>query len=334
MELQQRLATAADARAELFDDRHEAAFRLFNGFYEGERDIAIDIYAKTAVIHSYAPPSQTSTDLIVAAQEFLLDRLPWLTAILLKSRKGVTDEAKRGVLIYGKKAADRIREHGVWYAVDLAMNRDASLYLDTRNLRNWAIDNLEGASVLNTFAYTGSFGVAAMAAGASRVEHGDLNKRFLNVAKTSYTLNGFPIKKGHFVTRDFYPHMTHLNRARSLFDCVFIDPPFFATTKKGKVDLAKNVTSLINKVRPLVKDGGRIVAINNALFFSGAEYMAALESLCVGGYVSVEEVVPVSADFTGYPETIVDKPITDPAPFNHSTKIAVLRINHTPKKAE
>ena len=57
----------------------------------------------------------------------------------------------------------KIKEHGVWYAINLTINRDTSLYLDTRNLRKWLIENLKDKSVLNTFAYTGSFGVAALA---------------------------------------------------------------------------------------------------------------------------------------------------------------------------
>ena len=97
-----------------------------------------------------------------------------------------------------------MREHGVWYAVELQLNRDASLYLDTRNLREWILRKLHGQRVLNTFAYTGSLGIAARAAaGAARVVHLDLNRAFLNVAKTSYTLNGFPIHKPDFQTGDF-----------------------------------------------------------------------------------------------------------------------------------
>ena len=40
----------------------------------------------------------------------------------------------------------------------------------------------------------------------------------------------------------------------------------------------------------------------------------------------VEEIIPVPDDFTGYPATRVGAFVTDPAPFNHPTKIAVLRV--------
>lgn len=107
------------------------------------------------------------------------------------------------MLLAGEKLSVKIREHGVWYSVALQMNRDASLYLDTRNLRNWIQQNLSSQRVLNTFAYIGSLGVAAQAAGALRVVQLDLNRNFLNVAKTSCTLNGFPIHKAGFQSGDF-----------------------------------------------------------------------------------------------------------------------------------
>ena len=220
----------------------------------------------------------------------------------------------------------KLKEHGVWYAINLTLNRDSSLYLDTRNLRKWLIENLKDKSVLNTFAYTGSFGVAALKGGANRVVQIDLNREFLNIAKDSYTLNGFPIQKGNFISRDFFEQVGNMKRENKFFDCVIIDPPFFSTTPKGKVDQEKESARLINKVRPLINNGGYLIAINNALFVSGKDYMQTLETLCKDGYLKIRELIPVPEDFTGYPETKAGNPITDPSPFNYSTKIAVLEV--------
>ncbi len=211
------------------------------------------------------------------------------------------------------------------------MNRDASLYLDTHNLRKWLIENTQGKTILNTFAYTGSLGVAALAGGAERVVQHDLNRQFLNAAKTSYTLNGFPINKQDFIATDFFTLVGRLKRANQTFDCVVIDPPFFSTTPKGKVDQVNESARLINKVRPLINDGGQLIAINNALYVSGQEYMRTLEELCQDGYLRIKELIPIPEDFTGYVDTRVGMPITDPAPFNHSTKIAVLEVRRKSK---
>ncbi|MBT3189234.1 MAG: SAM-dependent methyltransferase [Anaerolineae bacterium] len=320
------LKKALTARAALLDEKHQSAFRLFNGFLEGDPDIAIDLYARTIVIHNYADSPAEGEEIAQIAKGFLLKEFPWIKAVLLKTRKGKTPQEKNGVLLYGEKTDDRIREYGVWYALDLTMNRDASLYLDTRNLRKWAIDNLAGKRVLNTFAYTGSLGVAAQAGGATKVVQADLSRKFLNVGKTSYTLNGFPINKKDFQTGDFWAYSNKLKRADELFDCVFLDPPFFADTKRGRVDLSKNSARLINKVRPLIDNEGYLVAINNALFLNGGEYMQTLENLCKDGYLEIERLIPVPEDFTGYAKTQVGEQPIDPNPFNHSTKIAILKV--------
>jgi 23S rRNA (cytosine1962-C5)-methyltransferase len=309
-----------------FDARHEAAFRLFNGFTEGYPELVIDLYGSTLVMHNYADDPAQGKLAVEQTQEFLRNKLGWLRAGVVKIRNALSQEEKRGQLLFGEKPDIKIREHGVWYSIDLTMHRDASLYLDTRNLRKWLIENMRGKTVLNTFAYTGSLGVAALAGGASRVVQHDLNRQFLNVAKTSYTLNGFPIDTQDFTSKDFFTLVATLKHTNQLFDCVLIDPPFFSITSKGKVDQIKESARLINKVRPLIHDGGYLVAVNNALYVSGKEYMLTLEALCKDGYLKLRELIPVPEDFTGYPETRLGSPITDPAPFNHSTKMAILEV--------
>jgi 23S rRNA (cytosine1962-C5)-methyltransferase len=321
-----RLDAAVRARAPLFDDAREAAFRLFNGFLEGAPDLAIDLYARTVVIHDHAPQPREDQTTILAVAGYLRETLPWLRAIILKQRRAPDPAAKRGVFLHGDMADRWVREHGVRYAIDLTMHRDASLYLDTRGLRDWARTRLDGKSVLNTFAYTGSLGVAARAGGARRVVHLDHNATYLEVARRSYQLNGFPVTRDEFRVADFFAGIGRLKRSGELFDCVFLDPPFFTTTPGGTVDLVAASHRPINRVRPLVADGGALVAINNALFVGGADWLAALDTLCADGYLAIEELIAVPSDFTGYPATRVGAPPADPAPFNHSTKIAVLRV--------
>lgn len=318
------LEKAIMARAHHFDKKHPSAFRLFNGFHEGDPCLALDVYGHTLVIHNYADDPAQDQGLIQEAVSYLRDKIIWLRAGIIKTRNGKTQDDKRGRLIFGEKSDTKIKEHGVWYAINLTVNRDASLYLDTSNLRKWLIENMHGKSMLNTFAYTGSLGVAAMAGGANCVIQTDRNRQFLNLAKDSYSLNGFPIHKSDFIAQDFFPAVARFKGTKQYFDCVIIDPPFFSTTFKGKVDLEGNSSRLINKVRPLIHNGGYLVAINNALYVSGREYMQTLEDLCKDGYLSLQEIIPVPEDFIGHDR--IGMPITDPVPFNHSTKIAILKV--------
>jgi 23S rRNA (cytosine1962-C5)-methyltransferase len=320
----QILEQAIQQRAELIDASHESAFRLFNGFTEGYPNITLDVYGRTLVVHNYDDDPAQSQIVIQDLVRYLAITLSWLRAGVLKNRNGKSLEDKKGILILGEKPDTKIKEHGVWHAIDLIMNRDASFYLDTRNLRKWLIRNMQGKSVLNTFAYTGSLGVAALAGGATHVLQHDLSRKFLNLAKESYTLNGFSIHKRDFIAADFFPTIAKLKSMKQTFDCVILDPPFFSTTSKGRVDQENNSERLINKVRPLINDSGYLVAINNALYVSGAEHMQTIENLCQDGYLKMEELIPVPEDCTGY--NILKQPITDPTPFNHSTKIAILKV--------
>jgi len=318
------LEKAIASRLTLFDVTHESAFRLFNGFYEGYPDLALDVYGHTLVIHNYADDPTQNQTVIQKSIDYLRTSINWLRAGILKTRNSVKQDDKKGILLFGDKANTKIKEHSVWYAVDLTLNRDASFYLDTHHLRKWLIENTQGKSVLNTFAYTGSLGVASTAGGASLTIQTDRNRQFLNLAKDSYSLNGFPIHKKDFITEDFFPVIAKLKSTKQFFDCIIIDPPFFSSTTKGKVDLENDSTRLINKIRPLINDGGTLIAINNALYVSGREYMQSLEALCKDGYLKIEELISVPEDITGY--NITSKPITDPTPFNHSTKIAILKV--------
>jgi 23S rRNA (cytosine1962-C5)-methyltransferase len=321
-----RLAEALAERAGFFDARHEAAFRLFNGFSEGFADLAIDLYGRTLVIHDYADNVLDGVRNMAVARGFYESELPWLGAMLWKARSGTTAEERNGKWLNEAEPDRRVRENGVWYALDLQANRDAGLDRDTRSLRRWLKERMAGARVLNTFAYTGSLGVAALAGGAARVVHVDLKRDFLNIARTSYTLNGFAIHRGDFISGDFWPVMSRLIKAGELFDCVIVDPPLFAATAKGVVDLEKNQARVLNKVRPLIADGGWLIAVNNGVYVPGTQFHATLGQLCADGYLTIEELIPVDADFSHLSREAPAGVITDPAPFNHSTKIAVLRV--------
>lgn len=328
----QQLDRAISARESFFytkheDPKHEAAFRLFNGFYEGDPDIVIDLYADTVLVQNYAQSPRVDDVKIRDLLGYLKERLSWIKAGVVKHRQSGDDDARNGILVFGEQPAKRLREDGIRYAFDLQLNRDAGFYLDTRAVRAWLRQEMAGKTVLNCFAYTGSLGVAALAGGASHVVQTDLNKRFLNVGKASYTLNGFKINRSDFVVGDFFSVVKQLNRAGRRFDCVIVDPPFFAQTQKGEIDLNRDTIRLLNKVRPLVNDQGRIVLINNALFLEGQQLYQNIDSLGQDGYLDIEAMIPIEADITGYPETIVREPVVDPAPFNHSTKVVILRVS-------
>jgi len=320
------LETSLQCRSDLMESEHTSAFRVFNGFLEGFPDLVVDIYASTLVISNYAANPANVVLLLSKIQDLYLKRLPWLRCVIIKTRNAQNQSERNGLISFGQIPDRRICEHGIWYSLDLTLHQDSSFYLDTRNLRQWLLGHAQGWAVLNIFAYTGSLGIACLMSGAQRVIQADRNGKFLSVAKESTRLNKIPVRQKDFLVEDFFTTASRFRHSPQLFDCLIVDPPFFSQTSQGTVDLQKQFRQVINKVRPLVKDGGFLIAINNSLFVSGTEYLHQLEQLDRDGYLSISELIPVPQDCTGFPQTHIGKPPLDPAPFNHSTKIAVLSV--------
>ena len=310
------LKTAFEKRKSLSADPDTDAYRIFNGFYEGCPDFSIDRYGSTAVILWTAKKRRPDPETLHFLCEFCLENIPGIESVLFKNRYDLSGEIKKGVLLAGKQAEKTVREWGITYPVSLQLNKDCGFYLDSSLLRKWLMENAKGRRVLNTFAYTGSLGDAAEAGDALSVTQTDLNSNYLSSRHSSQ----------EYIIGDFFHVTSALRRSERLFDLIILDPPFFAKAGRGgKVDPARNVTALINKIRPLAADKGKIISISNALFLSGREYLAQIESLC-GPWLSVSEIIPVPGSFFGSDPISPDELPADPSPFNHPTKIIVLDV--------
>ncbi len=321
-----KLKKALNFREDFFTQDNISAFRLFNGFYEGCSSLVIDLFSKTLLLYDYDKTNSMTDNALNDIQNYYVKKIPWIESVIQKSRYSKDINQRKGKITFGEKPDHQIHEYNVLYSIDLLLNQDASFYLDTRNLRKWILGHAKGWHVLNTFAYTGSLGVAALYAGASQVVQVDRNQRYLRLSRISGMINHLDVGKLKLKAVDFYQFIGQAKHEKKLFDCVIMDPPFFSKTKHGIVDLINEHERLINKIRPLIDHGGYLILVNNALFVSGKIYMQSLEKLCRDGYLSIEELISIPMDITGFPETVVNGPPVDPSPYNHSTKITILRV--------
>jgi len=89
------IAVALAARADLFDakgERHETAFRLFNGFSEGCSDLVVDLYGRTLVLHNYADPPERAQSIFVKRKAICTPGCPGFAP---SSSKRVTRQSLR-----------------------------------------------------------------------------------------------------------------------------------------------------------------------------------------------------------------------------------------------
>ena len=96
---------------------YTGACRLFNGFTEGDKSLAIDLFGSTVVIHDYGTKLS-----VKSLTDMLRQELPFIRAVLWKKRNGSN---KNGILLHGGQddLCSQICEHGVNYAIDLTTSR-------------------------------------------------------------------------------------------------------------------------------------------------------------------------------------------------------------------
>ncbi len=321
-----RLINACAAyRSDALNAAGNSCWRLFNGFYEGWPGLVVDWFAGHVLL-SFHPGKNAIVPQIQQLEELaaqLCSSFPEIQSLWYKNRQ--RNKAKLSLeRIWGNGLPEQITENQLHYAIDLQLGQDNSFYPDTRALRTWLLSNSKGKTVLNTFAYTGSLGLAALGGGAARLVQTDLNPRFLELGRRSASLNGLESKLIS-LPGNFFTVIAASKRKQRLFDTVILDAPYFSQTRAGTVDLQRGFLKLVNKLRPLVAHEGHLILVNNALYVSGAEMQQQIQELCQSGYLEMEAIVPVPQDCTGYAQTICGAAPANPAPFNHPTKIVILR---------
>jgi 23S rRNA (cytosine1962-C5)-methyltransferase len=154
-------------------------------------------------------------------------------------------------------------EDGLSYIIRPGEGLSVGLFPDMREgrgrVRAWA----NGARVLNTFAYTCGFGVAALAGGAARVLNLDLSKGVLAWGQENYRANGFAANPHDFVYGDVFDWLGRLARRREQFELVILDPPGFSRTKTRRFVAAQDYDELASLAARVTAPGGLLYACCN-----------------------------------------------------------------------
>jgi 23S rRNA (cytosine1962-C5)-methyltransferase len=154
-----------------------------------------------------------------------------------------------------------VREHGLALQVDLAEGHKTGAYLDQRDNRRAFGDYVARFSVrkvLNCFAYSGGFSVAALKAGADEVVSVDSSAAALELCRANVQLNAAdPTGARHSaVEQDVGRFLRAALAAGSSYDAVVLDPPKYARTR-GLVDKAARAYKDINMLAlKLLNPGG------------------------------------------------------------------------------
>jgi 23S rRNA (cytosine1962-C5)-methyltransferase len=124
-----------------------------------------------------------------------------------------------------------VQENGVAYGLDFGAGYSAGLFLDQRGNRAF-LRRIRPQRVLNTFAYTCSFSVAAALAGAATVSV-DLSKKSLDRGRANFALNQLDLAGHKFIADSVLDVLPRLARRGERYDAIVLDPPTFSRAHDG-----------------------------------------------------------------------------------------------------
>jgi 23S rRNA (cytosine1962-C5)-methyltransferase len=161
-----------------------------------------------------------------------------------------------------------IVEGGLQYRIDLGLKQNTGLFLDMRYGRNWVREQANGKRVLNLFAYTCGFSVAAIEGGADHVVNLDMSRAALSRGRDNHRLNGHDLSKVSFLGHDLFKSWGKVINSGP-YDLVIIDPPSF---QKGSFLLTKDYQRVLRRLPELLTAQGTVLACMNDPAF-GSDFL-------------------------------------------------------------
>ena len=265
-----RIARAVARRAPLAVGTATTAYRLVNGVGDDLPGVTVDRYDSVFVLNLYDEDSDPRP--YVAA----LATLPDARAVYLKRRpRGAARlaAAQTAALApdtpaWGERVEGvTVRENGLSYLIRPGAGLSAGLFLDMRESRAHVRALAAGGGVLNLFAYTCAFGVAAAVSGAARVLNIDAARPALAWGRENYALNGRPADPYDFVYGDAFDWLARLARRAAgqgqVFDLVIADPPSYSTVKGRRFTVSRDYATLATACARVAAPRGRLLLCAN-----------------------------------------------------------------------
>ena len=279
------LRAALNNRQDLLAELHRQGtdcYRLFHGSQEGAGGLTIDRYGPQLLVQSFH--QSLSRDELLQLAEQCQDSLAEELLLVYNDRSRGNSRIDRSDPVYQAEPAaleDLIgHEWGLNYRVrGRHAGQDPLLFLDLRNARGWVKRHSAGKSVLNLFAYTCGVGLSAAAGGAREVVNLDFAEGNLAVGRENGALNP-ELAPMQFIQSDYFPAIRQLaglpisaRRGQKLpayprleqrqFDLVLLDPPAWAKSAFGTVDLLRDYQSLLKPALLATADDGVLICCNN-----------------------------------------------------------------------
>ncbi len=151
-------------------------------------------------------------------------------------------------------------ENGLKYKLNLLNNQNSGLFADMKLGRSFVREQAQGKRVLNLFAYTCAFSVAAYKGGATSVVNVDMSKKVLETGRDNHRLNGVEVRGTRYMPYNILKSFSRIKKAGP-YDLIIIDPPSF---QRGSFAATKDYQKIIRRLNELASDTCTVLSCLNA----------------------------------------------------------------------
>jgi 23S rRNA (cytosine1962-C5)-methyltransferase len=280
----EKILVAAEKRRPIRNGQTNAV-RLFDGLGDGLPGLTIDDYAGRWIVQTLDEPEPTMDS---AAGYRSLFWQPLLKAgkVAPKYLAGEPVEKPFAVL-----------ESGMKFEIDFGSGYSSGLFLDQRNNRTRMRSLARDRKLLNTFAYTCSFGLAAAVGGGSTVNL-DLSRHYLDWGKRNYETNRINPAEHDFIYGDVFDWLARFRRRGRKFDIIVLDPPTFSRDRKSTVFRAEDdYGDLANLATECLHQNGLLFCSTNFRGMTFNDFLRILKTAINRPFQAIAGSMP--PDFTG-----------------------------------
>jgi 23S rRNA (cytosine1962-C5)-methyltransferase len=155
-----------------------------------------------------------------------------------------------------------VSEQGARFRVHVLKGQNHGLFLDMAEGRRWVRELAQAQpklKVLNLFAYTCAFSVAALQAGAKLVVNVDMSHGAMAIGQQNHQLNGLSTGAS-FLAHDIFKTWGKISRSGP-YDLIVVDPPSY---QKGSFIATKDYARLMRRLPELLMPSGQALLCLNA----------------------------------------------------------------------
>jgi len=305
--IERALHAALVRRVSLLIDTGTDAYRLLTGDAEDVHGLSVERFGDV-VLMQLVEEMRDEHSVLRRAAQWYVDALGVGSVHVKRFVKEVTGGKPASVAapgaakaLLGRSSPERleIRERGLKYAIRPHDGFAVGLFLDHRDNRSRVRSLAGGKDVLNLFAYTCGFSVAAAAGGAKTTVSVDVSPKHLDWGRENFSINGLAAETNQFIKSDAGDYLKRAERQDKRFDLIILDPPTFAHGRKRgqSFSVARDLADLVGGAAQVLNPGGVLLVSSNFRKLTWRELREQVKRGATGRKHVVMENSPLPVDF-------------------------------------